>query len=117
MMDVRCKIGEYETPLAAGQCGLIERQPAVELDGQSSSEINPRGQPLQSSAGRRQTAPAILPPHCGGIAMDKVITCPCGFAFVGSSDDEAVKEAQEHAKSVHAMELSREQALQMARPA
>ncbi|HEY7189557.1 MAG TPA: DUF1059 domain-containing protein [Vicinamibacterales bacterium] len=49
--------------------------------------------------------------------MDKVITCPCGFVLRGTSDDEVVKKAQEHAKSVHAMELSREQALQMARPA
>ena len=49
--------------------------------------------------------------------MDKVITCPCGFVLRGNSDDEVVKKAQEHAKSVHAMELSREQALQMARPA
>jgi predicted small metal-binding protein len=49
--------------------------------------------------------------------MDKVITCPCGFVLRGNSDDDVVKKAQEHAKSVHAMELSREQAPQMARPA
>ena len=45
--------------------------------------------------------------------MEKVITCPCGFALRGQSDDEVVKKAQEHAKSVHGMELSREQALEI----
>jgi predicted small metal-binding protein len=49
--------------------------------------------------------------------MEKVINCPCGFVLRGASDDEVVKKAQEHAKTVHAMELSREQALEMARPA
>jgi predicted small metal-binding protein len=49
--------------------------------------------------------------------MEKIITCPCGFVPRGASDDEVVQKAQEHAKSVHAMELTREQALQMARPA
>jgi len=48
--------------------------------------------------------------------MEKVITCPCGFALQGQNDDEVVKKAQEHAKSVHDMELTREQALDMARP-
>jgi len=49
--------------------------------------------------------------------MDKIITCPCGFVLRGSNDEDVVKKAQEHAKTVHAMELSREQALEMARPA
>ena len=49
--------------------------------------------------------------------MEKVITCPCGFALRGKTDDEVVKKAQEHAKSVHGMDLTREQALEMARPA
>jgi predicted small metal-binding protein len=49
--------------------------------------------------------------------MEKIINCPCGFVLRGASDDEVVKKAQEHAKSVHDMELTREQALQMARPA
>ena len=49
--------------------------------------------------------------------MEKVINCPCGYVLKGANDDEVVKKAQEHATSVHAMELTREQVLEMARPA
>ncbi len=49
--------------------------------------------------------------------MEKVINCPCGFVVKGNSDEEVVSRAQEHAKQVHQMELSREQALAMAKPA
>ncbi len=49
--------------------------------------------------------------------MEKVINCPCGYLVTGRSDEELVAKAQEHAKQVHQMELSREQALAMARPA
>jgi len=49
--------------------------------------------------------------------MKKVIECPCGSVIEGDSDDEVVTKAQEHAKSTHDMELTREQALAMARPA
>jgi predicted small metal-binding protein len=49
--------------------------------------------------------------------MQKVINCPCGFVVKGNSDEEVVARAQEHAKQVHQMELSREQALSMAKPA
>jgi predicted small metal-binding protein len=49
--------------------------------------------------------------------MEKVITCPCGFVVAGSTEDELVARAQEHAKQVHQMDLSREQALAMAKPA
>lgn len=48
--------------------------------------------------------------------MAKVITCPCGFVVKGESDDQLVQKAQQHAKEVHQMELTREQALSMARP-
>ena len=48
--------------------------------------------------------------------MDKVINCPCGFVVRGANDDELVPKAQEHAKQVHQMELTREQALAMAKP-
>jgi predicted small metal-binding protein len=48
--------------------------------------------------------------------MQKVIKCPCGFTVRGATDDELVSKAQEHAKQVHQMDLSREQALAMARP-
>jgi predicted small metal-binding protein len=49
--------------------------------------------------------------------MQKVITCPCGFVLKGDSDDDVVQKAQAHAKQVHQMDLSREQALSMAKPA
>lgn len=49
--------------------------------------------------------------------MKKIIQCPCGSVIEGQSDDEVVAKAQEHAKVTHGMDLSREQALAMARPA
>jgi predicted small metal-binding protein len=49
--------------------------------------------------------------------MEKVINCPCGYIVKGASDDELVTKAQQHAKQVHQMDLSREQALAMAKPA
>ena len=48
--------------------------------------------------------------------MNKVINCPCGFVVRAESDDQLVAKAQEHAKQVHQMDLSREQALAMAKP-
>ncbi|HYE88689.1 MAG TPA: DUF1059 domain-containing protein [Vicinamibacterales bacterium] len=49
--------------------------------------------------------------------MQKVITCPCGYVLKGESDEDVVAKAQAHAKQVHQMDLSREQALAMAKPA
>jgi predicted small metal-binding protein len=51
------------------------------------------------------------------VVMNKVIQCPCGSVIEGHNDDDVVKKAQEHARATHGMELSREQALAMARPA
>jgi predicted small metal-binding protein len=48
--------------------------------------------------------------------MTKVIQCPCGTVIRAGDDDKLVAQAQRHAKDVHAMELSREQALAMASP-
>ena len=48
---------------------------------------------------------------------DKIIECPCGFVLEGPDDDAVVAAAQQHATETHDMELSREQALSMARPA
>jgi predicted small metal-binding protein len=53
----------------------------------------------------------------GGNDMEKVINCPCGFVLKGASDEEVVQKAQAHAKQVHQMDLSKEQALAMAKPA
>jgi predicted small metal-binding protein len=49
--------------------------------------------------------------------LEKQIECPCGQVLRGKNDDEVVKRAQEHAKRDHNMEMTREQALSMARPA
>jgi predicted small metal-binding protein len=48
--------------------------------------------------------------------MTKVIQCPCGTVIRAGDDDKLVAQAQRHAKDVHAMELTREQALAMASP-
>jgi predicted small metal-binding protein len=48
--------------------------------------------------------------------MQKVIKCPCGFVLRAATDDELVSKAQQHAKQVHQMDLTREQALAMAQP-
>ena len=49
--------------------------------------------------------------------MQKMIQCPCGFVIKAENDDAVVAQAQQHAKEVHNMDLSREQALAMAKPA
>lgn len=50
-------------------------------------------------------------------ATAKVIECPCGAVLEGADDDDVVGRAQHHAKQTHDMDLTREQALEMARPA
>ncbi len=49
--------------------------------------------------------------------MAKLITCECGFVVQGPTDDELVANAQSHAREVHGMDLSEEQALSLAVPA
>lgn len=49
--------------------------------------------------------------------MEKQIQCPCGYVIQAETEDQLVADAQQHAKESHDMELSREQALAMARPA
>jgi predicted small metal-binding protein len=46
----------------------------------------------------------------------QIIECPCGTVLRGESDDEVVEAAQAHARTVHDMELEREQAQAMVRP-
>ena len=48
---------------------------------------------------------------------DKVIDCPCGVRIEGRGDDDVITRAQQHARQNHDMDLSREEALSMARPA
>lgn len=45
-----------------------------------------------------------------------IIECPCGTVLRGADVEQVVAEAQGHAKSVHDMELSDDQAKTMARP-
>jgi predicted small metal-binding protein len=45
-----------------------------------------------------------------------IIECPCGTVLRGDDVESVVAEAQQHAKSVHDMDLSDEQAQSMARP-
>ena len=49
--------------------------------------------------------------------MTKIIQCPCGARLEGHDDEDVVRKAQNHAREVHQMELSKEQALAMSRPA
>jgi predicted small metal-binding protein len=48
--------------------------------------------------------------------MAKVIQCPCGYLMRETDDDVLVASAQTHARSAHGIELTREQALSMAKP-
>jgi predicted small metal-binding protein len=46
--------------------------------------------------------------------MAKIIQCDCGYVARGETDDELVADAQQHAREVHGMEITREQVLAMA---
>ena len=39
--------------------------------------------------------------------MQKVINCPCGFIVKAETDEQLIAKAQEHAKQVHQMDLTR----------
>lgn len=47
---------------------------------------------------------------------DKKVSCDCGKTIRASSDEELVRAVQDHAQTVHAMTLSRDQVLAMAEP-
>lgn len=49
--------------------------------------------------------------------IEKKVSCDCGKTIRATSDDELIRAVQEHAQSVHAMNLSRDQILSMAEPA
>lgn len=46
--------------------------------------------------------------------MEKVLRCDCGFEVRAKDDGMLVSLAREHAKAVHGMELTAEQALRLA---
>ncbi len=49
--------------------------------------------------------------------MHKHLTCTCGHVIHADSDDEMVRNAQEHMKTVHGKTISREDVLTMAKEA
>jgi predicted small metal-binding protein len=49
--------------------------------------------------------------------MAKVINCECGVVVRGDTDDDLVSNAQQHAREAHDLEITREQALSLAKPA
>ena len=48
--------------------------------------------------------------------MSKIIKCPCGTVVRARDEESLVAQAQQHARDVHALELTREQVLAMASP-
>jgi predicted small metal-binding protein len=48
--------------------------------------------------------------------VDKIIRCPCGTTVRARDEESLVVQAQQHAREVHAMDLTREQVLAMASP-
>ncbi|MGI8797379.1 MAG: DUF1059 domain-containing protein [Acidimicrobiia bacterium] len=46
--------------------------------------------------------------------MAKIIKCECGHVVRGDTDDDRVVAAQQHAKEVHGMDITRDQALTLA---
>ena len=44
------------------------------------------------------------------------IECPCGTVLRGADEDAVIAEAQAHAKAVHDMDLSEDDARSMVRP-
>jgi predicted small metal-binding protein len=48
---------------------------------------------------------------------NKKVSCDCGKVIRGSTDEELIRAVQQHAQSVHDMNLSKDQVLSMAEPA
>ena len=111
------EIDKGEAALPARQIAFVHAHASVVLGGYPAGEVNARRhkrQAFRKGAAKRSQYITATPKE---VLMEKVINCPCGFVLRGQNDDEVVQKAQEHAKSVHGMDLSREQALEMARPA
>jgi predicted small metal-binding protein len=48
--------------------------------------------------------------------MKKTLNCPCGWSASADTDDDLVKQVQQHAKEAHDQTPSRDEILSMARP-
>jgi predicted small metal-binding protein len=46
----------------------------------------------------------------------KKVSCDCGKVIQAEDDDHLIERVQEHARTVHGMDLSRDQVLAMAEP-
>jgi predicted small metal-binding protein len=57
-----------------------------------------------------------LPSMMGGCVAELVVRCECGFEVRGR-EDEVVEATQEHGRKAHNMDVTREQVLEMAKPA
>ena len=100
--------------MSAGQVAFGD-ETVTTLERDLSSEVDAGDRKVLPGFTRsRQDGPGILPVERN--TMQKVINCPCGFIVKGDTDDELVARAQAHAKQVHQQEMSREQALAMAKP-
>lgn len=49
--------------------------------------------------------------------MHRHVTCACGHVVHGDTDDELVRQMQEHMRKAHGKEITREEVLKMAREA
>lgn len=49
--------------------------------------------------------------------MHRHVTCACGYVVHGDTDDELVRQMQEHMRKAHGKEITREEVLKMAREA
>lgn len=48
--------------------------------------------------------------------MAKQVNCDCGFMVRAQTDDELVQHVQLHAREIHQMDVSRDKALELAKP-
>jgi predicted small metal-binding protein len=108
---------ERETSLTSGQTAFVNEMRAV-FDRDTAGKIDAGRDQGRAKVCTRfcQWAATILPAR-GGADMQKIINCPCGFVVKADTDDQLVAKAQAHAKETHQMDLTREQALAMAKPA
>jgi predicted small metal-binding protein len=97
---------QYEPALRPVQPRFAD-EPARPLDTQRSCEIDPGGHGSDSTVD--------VTTQRRGDVMEFEVSCDCGWSFRGS-EDEVVTETIAHGRSVHQIELTRDQAREAARP-
>ena len=103
-------MGEQERGLGPRQVTFVEGAGGAG-DADPSREVHPD----QGSTKLSPTA-AMHDPTTEDAMSAQLIECPCGTVLRGEDLEEVVSEARSHARTVHGMELSAEQAASMARP-